>query len=242
VYPKTVGHKRITSFAVRFLWIFHAVPAIVFAGPTGNTMAKLIEINPYNPQPRLISQVVETLKRGGVICYPTDTMYGVGCDIFNQKAVKRVYQLKKRPKQKPFSFMCSSLKNISKYGHVGNTAYRLMRKNLPGPYTFVLSGSKMVPKIMLTKQKTVGIRVPDNPICLAIIEELGNPILNTSALTEDHPKPVIDAFDVDVLFGKLVDLIIDGGEVYPDPSTVISLISDQPEILREGKGDISAFV
>ncbi len=205
-------------------------------------MAKRIEINPCNPQPRLVSQVVEILKRGGVICYPTDTMYGVGCDIFNQKAVKRIYQLKKRPKNKPFSFMCSSLKNISKYGHVGNTAYRLMKKNLPGPYTFVLPGSKMVPKIMLTKQKTVGIRVPDNPICLAIIEELGNPLLNTSALSDEHPDPVVDAIDVDTLFGKQVDLIIDGGEVYPDPSTVISLITDQPEILREGKGDITAFI
>jgi tRNA threonylcarbamoyl adenosine modification protein (Sua5/YciO/YrdC/YwlC family) len=205
-------------------------------------MAKIIEINPCNPQPRLISQVVDILKKGGIICYPTDTMYGVGCDIFNQKAVKRIYQLKKRPKHKPFSFMCSSLKNISKYGHVGNTAYRLMRKNLPGPYTLVLPGSKMVPKIMLTRQKTVGIRVPDNPICLAIIEELGNPILNTSAHLEDHQEPVIDGLDVDDLFGKQVDLIIDGGEVYPDPSTVISLISDQPEILREGKGDITPFV
>ena len=228
--------------AYSFLWIFPAVPAIVFPGPTGNIMAKRIEINPCNPQPRLVSQVVEILKRGGVICYPTDTMYGVGCDIFNQKAVKRIYQLKKRPKNKPFSFMCSSLKNISKYGHVGNTAYRLMKKNLPGPYTFVLPGSKMVPKIMLTKQKTVGIRVPDNPICLAIIEELGNPLLNTSALSDEHPDPVVDAIDVDTLFGKQVDLIVDGGEVYPDPSTVISLITDQPEILREGKGDIMAFI
>jgi tRNA threonylcarbamoyl adenosine modification protein (Sua5/YciO/YrdC/YwlC family) len=205
-------------------------------------MAKFIEINPYNPQPRLIGQVVEVLRRGGVICYPTDTMYGVGCDIFNQKAVKRVHQLKQRPKHKPFSFMCSSLKNISKYAHVGNTAYRLMRKNLPGPYTLVLPGSKLVPKIMLTKQKTVGIRVPDNPICLAIIEELGNPILNTSATREEHDEPVIDGLDVDRLFGKQVDLIIDGGEVYPDPSTVISLVSDQPEILRQGKGDISPFI
>lgn len=205
-------------------------------------MATLLEINPYNPQPRLISQVVALLQRGGVICYPTDTMYGVGCDIFNQKAVKRIHQLKKRPKQKPFSFMCSSLKNISHYAHVGNTAYRLMRKNLPGPYTMVLPGSKVVPKIMLTKQKTVGIRVPDNPICLAIIEELGNPLLNTSAQVEDQEEPVIDGLDVNALFGKQVDLIIDGGEVYPDPSTVISLVSDQPEILRPGKGDISSFV
>ncbi|WP_339137115.1 MAG: L-threonylcarbamoyladenylate synthase [Candidatus Electrothrix sp. GW3-4] len=205
-------------------------------------MAKHIEINPYNPQPRLIGTVLDTLRKGGVICYPTDTMYGIGCDIFNQKAVKRVHQVKKRPKQKPFSFMCSSLKNISEYAHVGNTAYRLMRKHLPGPYTLVLPGSKLVPKIMLTKQKTVGIRVPDSPICLAVIEELGNPLLNTSALRDDYDEPVIDAFDVERLFGHEVDLIIDGGEVYPNPSTVISLLSEQPEILREGKGDIAPFV
>ncbi|XOF34964.1 MAG: L-threonylcarbamoyladenylate synthase [Candidatus Electrothrix sp. YB6] len=204
-------------------------------------MARYIEINPYNPQPRLIDRVVDTLKKGGVICYPTDTMYGIGCDIFHQKAVKRVHQVKKRPKQKPFSFMCSSLKNISEYAHVGNTAYRLMRKHLPGPYTLVLPGSKLVPKIMLTKQKTVGIRVPECAICLAVIEQLGNPILNTSAAREDHADPVVDAYDVEQLFGNEVDLIIDGGEVYPDPSTVVSLVSEQPEILREGKGDISFF-
>jgi len=205
-------------------------------------MVKRIEINPYNPQPRLISTVVDTLRKGGLVCYPTDTMYGIGCDIFNQRAVKRVHQVKKRPKQKPFSFMCSSLKNISQYAHVSNTAYRLMRKHLPGPYTLVLPGTKIVPKIMLTKQKTVGIRVPDSPICLAVIEALGNPLLNTSALRDDYDEPVIDAFDVENLFGHEVDLIIDGGEVYPDPSTVISLVSEQPEIFREGKGDIRPFL
>lgn len=205
-------------------------------------MAKRIEINPHNPQPRLISIVIDTLHKGGLVCYPTDTMYGIGCDIFNQKAVKRVHQVKKRPKQKPFSFMCSSLKDISEYAHVGNTAYRLMRKHLPGPYTLVLPGAKLVPKIMLTKQKTVGIRVPDSPICLAVIEELGNPLLNTSAVRDDHDEPVIDAFDVENLFGGEVDLIIDGGELYPDPSTVISLISERPEIIREGKGDITPFL
>ncbi len=205
-------------------------------------MAKILEINTANPQPRLIAQVVEILQRGGVICYPTDTMYGIGCDIFNQKAVKRVYQIKRRPKDKPFSFMCASLTNISHYGHVGNTAYRLMRKNLPGPYTFVLSGTKVVPKIMLTKQKTVGIRVPDHPICQAIIEALGNPVLNTSAMLQEDEQPVCSSLDVDLLFGKQVDLIIDGGAIVPQPSSVISLLTDQPEILREGKGDISAFL
>jgi tRNA threonylcarbamoyl adenosine modification protein (Sua5/YciO/YrdC/YwlC family) len=137
--------------------------------------------------------------------------------------------------------MCSSLKNISKYAHVGNTAYRLMRKNLPGPYTLDLPGSKLVPKIMLTKQKTVGIRVPDTPICQAMIEELGNPILTTSAQGEDRDRLVIDGLDVEDLFGGQIDLIIDGGEVYPEPSTVISLLGDAPEILREGKGDPDMF-
>ncbi|MDW7773012.1 MAG: L-threonylcarbamoyladenylate synthase [Desulfobulbaceae bacterium] len=205
-------------------------------------MAILLEINPYNPQPRLISQVIDILHKGGVICYPTDTMYGIGCDIFNQKAVKRVYQLKRRPKHKPFSFMCYDLKNISEYGHVGNTAYRLMRKCLPGPYTFVLSGTKVVPKIMLTHQKTVGIRVPDHPICSDLINSLGNPILNTSALLEKGGEVPLDGYDVNELFGNQVDLIIDGGQIVPQPSTVVSLIDDQPEILRKGKGDCTLFV
>lgn len=209
---------------------------------TVEKMAILLEINPYNPQPRLISQVIELLQKGGVICYPTDTMYGIGCDIFNQKAVKRIHHLKRRPKNKPFSFMCSDLKNISEYGHVGNTAYRLMRKCLPGPYTFVLSGTKLVPKIMLTHQKTVGIRVPDHPICSDLIRGLGNPVLNTSAFLEKGTEPPLDGYDVNDLFGSQVDLIIDGGPILPQPSTVVSLIDDHPEILREGKGDISLFV
>ncbi|MCI5145097.1 MAG: threonylcarbamoyl-AMP synthase [Candidatus Electrothrix sp. AR3] len=205
-------------------------------------MTKRIEINPSNPQPRLINMVVDTLKKGGVICYPTDTMYGIGCDIYNQKAVKRVHEVKHRPRQKPFSFMCSSLKDISHYAHVGNIAYRLMRRHLPGPYTLVLPGSKLVPKIMLTKQKTVGIRMPECAICLAIIEQLGNPILTTSANQEEREDPVVDAYDVEELFGNQVDLIVDGGDIYPDPSTVISLVSDCPEVLREGQGDIAPFL
>ena len=205
-------------------------------------MAILIEINSHNPQPRLIDQVVDVLQKGGVICYPTDTMYGIGCDIFNQKAVKRIYQLKRRPKNKPFSFMCSDLKNISEYSHVGNTAYRLMRKCLPGPYTFVLSGTKLVPKIMLTHQKTVGIRVPDHHICLELIHGLGNPILNTTALLGKGSQPPLDGYDVNDLFGNQVDLIIDGGAILPLPSTVVSLIDDRPEILREGKGDTALFI
>ena len=201
----------------------------------------LISINPDNPQQRHIRQIAEKLRSGAVICYPTDTVYGIGCDIFNQKAIKKIYQIKKRAKHKPFSFMCSSLKNVNDYGHVSNMAYRIMKKALPGPFTFVLSASKLVPKIMITKQKTVGIRVPDNNICLALIEELGNPILTTSAILDKEGTPFSEAYEFDELLGNMVDLIIDGGIVFPDPSTIVSFTGDEPEILRQGKGDISQF-
>lgn len=182
------------------------------------------------------------LRDGAVLCYPTDTGYGIGCDIFNQKAIKRIYQIKKRLKHKPFSFMCSSLKEASLYAGISNMAYRLMKKNLPGPYTFVLQGTKIVPKLMITKQKTVGIRVPNNNICLALIQTLGQPILNTSALISKEDPPVMDAYDVQDRWEKLVDAIIDGGPVYPNPSSVISLLNDCPEVLRHGKGAVSQFI
>jgi tRNA threonylcarbamoyl adenosine modification protein (Sua5/YciO/YrdC/YwlC family) len=201
----------------------------------------MLSINPDNPQPRLISKVVEQLRRGAIICYPTDTVYGIGCDIFNQKAVKKVYQLKNRPKQKPFSFMCESLKNVSNYCHISNSSYRLMKKHLPGPYTFILPTLKIVPKIMTSKQKTVGIRVPENNICRMLIEALGNPILTTSAILDDNSAPLTDSIDIENALKGRVDVFIDGGHLYPEPSSIISLVSDFPEIIREGKGDLAAF-
>jgi len=201
----------------------------------------ILEINPYNPQVRLIRRVVERIKQGAVICYPTDTGYGIGCDIFNPKAIKRMARLKKRPPNKPFSFMCYDLKNISRYAHVSNTAYRLLKKNLPGPYTFVLPGTKLVPKVMTTKQKTVGIRVPEHVICRSLLEELSSPIINTSIPVDDTTAPPTQAFEIEMLLNNHVDVIIDGGPVYPDPSSLIDLTGDRPEILREGKGDVSPF-
>ena len=200
----------------------------------------LFDINPDNPQVRLIQQVVAIMKDGGIICYPTDTGYGIGCDMLDQKAIKRLMQIKRRPKDKPFSFMCSGLQNISEYAHVSNTAYRLLKKCLPGPYTFVLPGTKLVPKIMATKQKTVGIRVPDSPICHLLLATLGNPIINTSIPIDDAPPPT-EAYEIDALIGNRLDAIIDGGAIYPDPSSVIDLTGDIPEILRIGKGDVSPF-
>ena len=129
----------------------------------------MLYINTDNPQQRLIDKAVECMRQGGVIAYPTDTMYGIGCDIYNQKAVKRIYSIKKRDKKKPFSFICCDLKNVSKYCLLSNSGYRLMKKCLPGPYTFVLQSMKIVPKIMMSKQKTVGIRVPQNEICRKLL-------------------------------------------------------------------------
>jgi len=202
---------------------------------------RILQINPINPQQRLIDQVVVSLRQGGVIAYPTDTMYGIGCDIFNQKAVKRIYQIKKRDKNKPFSFICSSLKDVSQYCFLSNSAYRLMKKCLPGPYTFVLPAMKIVPKIMMSKQKTVGIRVPENKICQQIVNTLGNPILTTSATIEEDFY-LSEAFEVEDRLGNQIDLIIDGEPITPAPSSVISLIGDEAVVIRTGKGDISDFL
>src|SRR5210317_1445627 len=145
----------------------------------------LININAHDPQLRFIEKVVEILKKGGVVIYPTDTYYGIGCDIMNKKAIERIYQIKQRNKSKPFSFICSGLKNISHYAKVSNYAYKTMKRLLPGPYTFVLEGSRQVPKMMLTLRKTAGIRVPDNRICINLVKELGNPIISTTATMPD---------------------------------------------------------
>ncbi|MCP4117850.1 MAG: threonylcarbamoyl-AMP synthase [Desulfobacteraceae bacterium] len=200
----------------------------------------LIRVNPDNPQPRLISQITDTLKQGGVIAYPTDTNYGIGCDIMNKKAIEKVYLLKQRSKNQPFSFICSDLKHISDYAKVSNVAYRNMKRLLPGPYTFILPGSKMVPKMMLTKRKTAGIRVPDNAIALAIARELGNPVLSTSA-TDPDGNVFEDPSLLHDWFGNRIDMVIDGGPVTGRASSVVSLIDDVPEIIRHGAGDVSLF-
>ena len=200
----------------------------------------LIRINSETPHYRQLEIVADILKRGGIIAYPTDTYYGIGCDIMNKKAIQKIYRIKKRSEQKPFSFICSSLKNISDYAKVSNYSYKTMKRLLPGPYTFILNGSRMVPKIMLTRRKTAGIRVPNHPICIELVELLGNPIINTSATGPDdiifsNPSLLHDHFK------NQLDIVIDGGMVPDQPSSVISLIDDQPEIIRRGAGDVSMF-
>jgi tRNA threonylcarbamoyl adenosine modification protein (Sua5/YciO/YrdC/YwlC family) len=195
----------------------------------------LLSINPQNPQKRLINRVVEALDKGGLIAYPTDTFYGIGCDLYNKKGIQLIHKLKSRPLKKPFSMICDSLKEISRYAQVSNYAYKTMKRLLPGPYTFILEATRLVPKIMLTKRKTVGIRVPDNRICLEIVRSLGRPIMSTSAGFDD-PYAIQDAY------ASYLDVIIDGDVVFPNPSSVISLIDNVPEVIRVGKGDVSSFL
>ncbi len=201
----------------------------------------LVTINSQNPQLRQIHRVVETLKQGGVIAYPTDTIYGIGCDIFNRKGVRKIYQIKQRDPRKPFSFICADLSDVSNYAQVSNFAYKIMRRHLPGPYTFVLEATRAVPDLLTTRQKTVGIRIPDNPIALSIVRELGHPLVTTSAnLSGDHVMN--DPQDIDQQLGRQLEMVIDGGILTGDPSTVISLIDDRVELLREGCGDTSWIV
>jgi len=192
----------------------------------------LLSINPDNPQNRLIDKVVQVLDQGGLIIYPTDTFYGIGCDLFQKKSIQRIYQLKRRPLTKPFSFVCANLKDISLYAQVSNHAYRIMKRSLPGPYTFILEGTRLVPKLMLKKRKTVGIRVPNNQICLSIVKNLGRPIVSTSVPLEE-PSVIHDTYS------SLVEMVIDGGVISYEPSTVVSLIDDRAEVIREGKGGIN---
>lgn len=207
----------------------------------GQAEAMILKINPQNPQPRFIRKVVEVLRDGGVIGYPTDTIYGIGCDLFNKKAIQRIYEIKGKDHHKPLSFICSDLKDISRYAIVSNYAYKTMKKLLPGPYTFVLQATHLVPKIMLTKRKTVGIRVPDNPISLSIIRELGNPIISTSVTKLDE-QLYNDPEEIhEMLKGKL-DLVINGDRIVAEHSTIVDLTEEIPKILRKGKGDIGYFL
>jgi tRNA threonylcarbamoyl adenosine modification protein (Sua5/YciO/YrdC/YwlC family) len=200
----------------------------------------IIKINSDNPQERLLRKAVDVLTGGGLIAYPTDTCYAIGCDLYNLKGINRIYHLKRQPLSKPFSIICQDLKNISEYARVGNYAYKVMKRLLPGPYTFVLDASRQVPKILQTKRRTVGIRVPDHPIALGLVELLGHPIITTTAALPDEPVES-DPYEIEIKFKPHLALVIDGGIILPDPSSIIAMMDDAPEVIRVGKGDVGEF-
>jgi len=198
-------------------------------------------INSQNPQMRLIRKAIEILQDGGIIIYPTDTVYGMGCELYNKKGIEKIYEIKRRSKKQPLSFVCADLKDISRYARVSDYAYKTMKRLLPGPYTFILEASRLVPKIILPKRQTTGIRVPDNQICLSLVGELGHPIISTSVTVEDG-EVLSNPLEIRERFEHCVDLIIDGGILVSEPSSVISLVDDSIEIVRVGKGDVSTLI
>jgi len=203
-------------------------------------MAVVLKANPVHPQKRHIEHVVDSLRNAGMIVYPTDTTYGLGADLFSKKGIDRIYRIKPQKKKKPLSFICADLKDISRYAHVSDSAYRIMKRLLPGPYTFVLPATREVPRLVMTKRKTVGIRVPDNNICLEIVRALGNPVISTSATSDQ--KYFDDPDIIEDKLGHAVDYILDGGIIPFEPSTVIDFTDgDEPVLLREGKGDLSSI-
>jgi len=196
------------------------------------------ELHPVTPQLRYLNKAVEKLKEGGVIIYPTDTVYGIGCDIFNKSAIERIYRIKNVAETKLFSFIIPDLKEIAKYAKVSDYAYKLMKKLLPGPYTFVLPASKLVPKILWTKRKTVGIRIPDHPVALALTRELGHPIISTS-VTNRKGEILYDPSEIHMVFNNQVDLMLANGAINGNSSTIVDLTDDEPHVIREGAGDVS---
>ncbi len=202
----------------------------------------VLPVHPRNPQGRHIARAVEVLRSGGVIVYPTDTVYGLGCSILQPAAIGKVYAIKRQDQVKPFSFICSDLGNISEYAVVSNEAFRLMKRLIPGPYTFILPASRMkqIPKSLMTKRKTVGIRVPDNAVCQSLLRELGHPLLSAS-VTDDGGGVLHDPEEIAEHFGPRIDLMLEAGHGQMEVSTVLDLTGDLPVVTRQGKGDTGFF-
>ena len=201
----------------------------------------LINVHPVNPQPRLIKQIVDCLKSGGIIVYPTDTIYGLGCDIFQPSAIEKICQLKNlNPLKAQLSFICKDLSHLSDFTkNIDTPLFRTLKSHLPGPFTFILPASKQVPKLLQTKKSTIGIRIPNNEICMQILEALGNPIISTSLpgeFVEDYTDPEIIQQNI----GNKVDLIVDGGIGGTHPSTIVDCSTDDWQVVRQGLGQFEA--
>ncbi len=205
-------------------------------------MAQFFEIHPDNPQKRLIQQAVSIIDRGGLIIYPTDSSYALGCHIGDKSAMERIQRIRKTDNSHHFTLVCSDLSDIGTYAKVSNSDYRLMKSLTPGPYTFLLKATSIVPRrLMNPKRKTIGVRVPDNNIVHEMLREFGQPIMSSTLIPPGGQEALDDAYEIRQTFEHSVDLIIDGGFCGVEPTTVINLIDDVPEILRYGKGSVEFF-
>jgi tRNA threonylcarbamoyl adenosine modification protein (Sua5/YciO/YrdC/YwlC family) len=205
-------------------------------------MSNVLSIHPEDPQPRLLRQAVEVINSGGVIVYPTDSSYALGCHLGDKAALERIRRIRRTERDHDFTLVCSDLSEIATYARIENWAYRMLRALTPGPFTFVLRATQEVPKRLRDpKRKSIGIRVPDNKIALGLIGLLGQPIMSSTLLLPDHEIPLTNVDDISELVGKQVDLIIDGGACGIEPTTVVDLSHGKVEVVRQGKGDVSAF-
>jgi tRNA threonylcarbamoyl adenosine modification protein (Sua5/YciO/YrdC/YwlC family) len=205
-------------------------------------MAQFFQIHPDNPQPRLIRQAVDILRNGGVIIYPTDSSYAIGCHIGDKSALDRIRRIRRLDDKHNFTLVCRDLSEISNYTKLDNQQYRLIKSLTPGPYTFILKATKQVPKrLMHPKRKTIGIRIPDNRIAMALLEDLNEPILSSTLILPGDDMPMMDPYEMKHSLEHQVDLIIDGGYCGYDPTTVIVMEDDEPWVARHGKGDASLF-
>ncbi len=201
----------------------------------------LLQCGTDPPPKRAIARAVEVLREGGIIAYPTDTSYGLGCDLLNKRAVEKLYTIKRRNRRQPFSFVCADISDIARYAVVDNVSYRLLKRFLPGPYTFLLPATQIVPRHILPQRRTVGLRVPDHPVPRALAEGLGNPIISTTASRDGEPA-LNDPEGIELEFRGALDALLEAGVLQENKfSSVVSLLSDPPEVLRAGAGDVSFF-
>jgi len=205
-------------------------------------MSQFFNIHPENPQPRLIKQAASMLREGAVIVYPTDSGYALGCHLDDKEAVARIRQIRGLDDKHLMTLVCRDLSELSSYAKVSNAQFRLLKSNTPGAYTFILEATKEVPRrLQHPKRSTIGLRIPDHPVALAILEELGEPMLSSTLILPDMASPITDVDDIRESLEKQVELIIEGGSVGLEPTTVIDLTSDTPILIRAGRGDVSPF-
>lgn len=203
-----------------------------------------IHVHPETPQRNVVERAVELLRRDGVIVYPTDTIYGLGCDIESKKGIERIYKIKRLDPDKPLAIICADLTHISEFANISKGDYRILKHCLPGPYTFVLEASRSVPRIFTRKRKTIGIRIPDHPFPVEVVRELGRPIVTTSVTDPRFDIPLEekellnDPEEIEDRFGTLVDCVFDGGVLALEPSTVVELHDGAPRLLRKGVGEV----
>ncbi|MBS7327053.1 MAG: threonylcarbamoyl-AMP synthase [Thiopseudomonas sp.] len=204
---------------------------------------KFFQIHAENPQPRLVRQAVDVIRKGGVIIYPADNSYAMGCGVGEKTALDRIRQIRRLDDKHNFTLLCRDLSELGLYAKVGTSAFRLLKAHLPGPYTFILDATREVPRMLMhPKKRTIGLRVPANPIAQALLEELGEPLMSVSLIMPGTSEPLSDPYEIRDLLENQVDLIIDGGYGTYEATTVVSLVDDTPEVIRFGSGDASAFV